>query len=264
MNPLLLFVPVLQLCLAVPGILSRAHSHNDYEQRKPLADALECGFSSVEADIHLVDGQLLVAHDRSEVKPGQTLAALYLDPLQERVHLHGGTVHPGGGEFTLWIDIKSEAGPAWSVLEPLLEQYRGMLTEYRDGTVSRKAVTVVLSGSRPVDALAAATRRLAFLDGRAPDLDADPPATLVPWISESWEKHFRWRGAGPVPDEDRRALDEFVRRAHTQHRRVRFWATGELPAMRELLHSAGVDLIGTDQPKSLREFLLGKEIPQPE
>ena len=33
----------------------------------PLFDALEQGFCSVEADIHLVDGKLLVAHDLKDV-----------------------------------------------------------------------------------------------------------------------------------------------------------------------------------------------------
>lgn len=35
-----------------------AHSHNDYEQRRPLLDALALGFNGAEADIRLVDGRL--------------------------------------------------------------------------------------------------------------------------------------------------------------------------------------------------------------
>ena len=64
--------------------LIHAHAHNDYEHTHPLFDALDHGFASVEADIHLVDGQLLVAHSRSEVNPERTLQALYLDPLRAR------------------------------------------------------------------------------------------------------------------------------------------------------------------------------------
>src|SRR4030095_12119754 len=43
--------------------LLRAHAHNDYEHTRPLLDALEQGFCSVEADIYLIDGELRVAHD---------------------------------------------------------------------------------------------------------------------------------------------------------------------------------------------------------
>ena len=74
--------------------LARAHAHNDYEHERPLFDALEQGFTSVEADIWLVDGQLLVAHDLENVQPGRTIEALYLEPLAALVRANGGVVHP--------------------------------------------------------------------------------------------------------------------------------------------------------------------------
>jgi hypothetical protein len=61
--------------------LAAAHAHNDYEHDRPLFDALEHGFTSVEADVWLVDGELRVAHDLEDAKPGVTLESLYLDPL---------------------------------------------------------------------------------------------------------------------------------------------------------------------------------------
>jgi len=64
--------------------LAQAHAHNDYEHDRPLFDALSHGFTSVEADIYLVDGQLLVAHDPEDLDPARTLRSLYLEPLRER------------------------------------------------------------------------------------------------------------------------------------------------------------------------------------
>ena len=61
---------------AAPGPLVHAQAHNDYEHTRPLLDALDHGFCGVEADIYLVDGQLLVAHDRDKVKPERTLQTL--------------------------------------------------------------------------------------------------------------------------------------------------------------------------------------------
>ena len=110
---------------AEPVPLIHAHAHNDYEHKRPLLDALDHGFCSVEADIYLVDGQLLVAHDRSKVKPERTLQALYLDPLRERVKKNGGRVYPGGPECTLLIDLK----PRWQTIYPVL---RDTLTNYAD------------------------------------------------------------------------------------------------------------------------------------
>ena len=65
--------------------LKQAHAHNDYLHDRPLLDALDHGFCSVEADIFLVDGELLVAHTRSELSKERTLKKLYLNPLRERV-----------------------------------------------------------------------------------------------------------------------------------------------------------------------------------
>src|SRR5436190_8469009 len=70
--------------------LLHAHAHNDYLHPHPLRDALACGFCSVEADIHLVNGELLVAHDRDKTRPGRTLEKLYLAPLRRRVRDNGG------------------------------------------------------------------------------------------------------------------------------------------------------------------------------
>jgi len=55
--------------------LPRAHSHNDYEHKRPLFDALDRGFCNIEADVHLVDGRLLVGHDPEDVNPERTLQA---------------------------------------------------------------------------------------------------------------------------------------------------------------------------------------------
>jgi len=62
--------------------LARAHAHNDYLHPRPLLDALDHGFTSVEADVWIVNGALLVAHDQRDVMPERTLRALYLEPLR--------------------------------------------------------------------------------------------------------------------------------------------------------------------------------------
>src|SRR5438105_13694218 len=127
--------------------LRQAHAHNDYEHARPLFDALDQGFCSVEADIYLVDGQLLVAHDRKDVKPERTLAKLYLDPLRARAQAHGGQIYPNGPPFWLLIDVKTEAKATFAALHPVLERYADILSVTTDGKFDRKAVTVVVSGN---------------------------------------------------------------------------------------------------------------------
>jgi hypothetical protein len=57
------------------------HSHNDYWRQVPLFEALSDGVTGVEADVHLIDGELYVAHSNSSIRTNRTLRSLYLDPL---------------------------------------------------------------------------------------------------------------------------------------------------------------------------------------
>src|SRR5436190_15279872 len=127
--------------------LRQAHAHNDYEHKRPLLDALARGFCSVEADIFLVDGELLVAHTRQEIKPGRTLEALYLGPLRKLAKANGGRVYPKGPTVFLLIDVKSGAGPTYAALEKVLARYDELLSITRDGKVEAEAVTVGVSGN---------------------------------------------------------------------------------------------------------------------
>ncbi|MHB1306985.1 MAG: phosphatidylinositol-specific phospholipase C/glycerophosphodiester phosphodiesterase family protein [Limisphaerales bacterium] len=246
-----LFVGMVGFADPVPG----AHSHNDYEHGRPLLDALDQGFCSVEADIFAVDGQLLVAHDRHQIKPERTLQALYLDPLRERVKANGGRVFRDGPEFFLLIDFKTGAGPTWAALEPVLEGYRDLLTEFRTNSTHRQAVTIVLSGNSPREQLDAAAIRRAAIDGRLPDLTANPSPHLVPWISENWINHFQWRGWGDMPADEKTKLRGLVARAHAQGRQVRFWGAPDLDPLWREQFDAGVDFINTDKLAGLAAFL---------
>jgi hypothetical protein len=236
--------------------LKGTHSHNDYWRQRPLLDALDHGFTSVEADIFLVDGELLVGHEREELQPGKTLEALYLQPLARRVRENGGHVFPDSHRFLLLIDIKTDAAPTYEQLSAVLSKYTDILTSVVHGKVQQRAVTVVISGNRPsVDEMAAADVRYAGLDGRISDLGSDVPAHLMPMISDNWTSHFSWKGNGPMPADEREKLLDIVERSHAARRVVRFWATPENENVWRELRLAGVDLLNTDQLARLAEFL---------
>lgn len=126
--------------------LPQAHAHNDYEHARPLLDALACGFCSVEADIWLTNGLLLVAHNLRDVRQERTLEALYLEPLRERAERNSGRVFPGGPSFTLLVDIKSESAPTYLALCDHLKAYAHALTVFRPEGVETNALTIILSG----------------------------------------------------------------------------------------------------------------------
>lgn len=250
-----MFALICLLLAADPSPLPSAHSHNDYEQKRPLRDALDQGFCSVEADIWLTPQGLLVAHDRKDFKPERTLERLYLTPLRERAKAHGGKIYPKGPTFWLLIDVKSEAIGTYAALHDLLKKYDDILSITRDGKHEVQAVTVVLSGNRARETVTKQTTRYVGLDGRPEDLDSDLPADLMPWISASWGSLFRWRGDGPMPDAERARLREHVAKAHARGRKVRFWATPENQAVWAELTDAKVDLLNTDQLAELATYL---------
>lgn len=244
----------------LPKPLERAHAHNDYAHERPLLDALEQGFCSVEADIFLVDGELLVGHTRLELRKSRTLESLYLKPLLERVKHNNAdhktsSVYQQAAPFTLLVDIKDDAEPTYQVLAKQLDSYRDMLTEYNEGKVVERAVQIVLSGNRPTELLAKMPRRLAFIDGRLSDLGSDTPVELMPLISDRWGSHFSWRGQGEFPAAEREKLHSIAKQAHASGQRLRFWATPETKQAWTELNAAGVDHINTDKLAELAQFL---------
>jgi hypothetical protein len=237
--------------------LDHAHAHNDYEHARPLLDALDRGFGSVEADIYLVNGALLVAHERDSVRADRTLEALYLAPLRGWIETHSGRVYADRPPLTLLIDVKSDAEATWAALEPLLRRYDDVITSWHGDSMTTRPVVAVISGERPLVTLSAQRDRWAGLDGRLGDLEASHsvPSAAMPLVSDDWEEITKWRGDGAPPNSARRRVAQAVARAHAQGRRLRFWNTPDLPAVWRLLLESGVDLIGADDLDALRQFL---------
>ncbi len=237
------------------GPLRVAHAHNDYLHTRPLEDAIEQGFCSVEADIFLIDGKLLVAHTRIEVVNNRTLESLYLDPLKKRIASNGGKVYRDGPPFGLLIDLKTDGEKTYLALHDVLARYADLFTRVEDGQVKPGPVDVVISGNRPQELIAAQKVRYCGIDGRLSDLDSDKPAHLLPMISDNWTNHFKWRGVGEMPADERARLKDIVQRAHAKNRVVRFWATPESTELWKELKNAGVDRINTDKLAELAAFL---------
>ncbi|NEC88332.1 phosphatidylinositol-specific phospholipase C/glycerophosphodiester phosphodiesterase family protein [Streptomyces sp. SID12501] len=245
-----------------PSPLWRAHAHNDFEHPRPLLDALDHRFGSVEADIYLVGDQLLVAHDPADLDPARTLESLYLDTLAARVRANHGSVYRGYRRpLQLLIDIKTEGSSTYLELDRHLRRYRGLFTTYAHGRVHPGPVTAVISGDRAARVpMEAQSVRRAFYDGRLADLGTSAPASFVPLISDNWTLNFTWPGVGPFPDAERARLNGIMSAAHARGQQVRFWATPDVagPARDALwgeLLAAGVDYLNTDDLAGLEAFL---------
>lgn len=256
---------LLLLWLGTSGLLSaqvapllHTHAHNDYEHEYPLFDALDHGFISVEADIHLIAGELYVYHDRPESPvPERTLSELYLEPLARLVRSNGGRVYANHDvSFFLMIDIKDNGAAVYAILRRQLAAYRNILTRFTAEGTKPGAVTVILSGDRPFAEVASDTSRLVGLDGRLTDLGKGYTAALLPWISDNFTRYFSWDGKEPILPEERQRLMHFAKQARQEGKYLRFWAAPEGPQSWATLLEAGVELINTDDLPGLRQFLL--------
>jgi hypothetical protein len=240
----------LALVLAQAAPLPNAHSHNDYWRPRPLEDALALGFCSIEADVFPVDGDLLVGHSKSELRPERTLRKLYLEPLARRIAENGGRVYPGGPELVLLVDVKSGPEESYRLLREQIKPLEPWL-----GRAAPGALRVVLSGARDREAVLADDEHWIGLDGRPEDLGKDYPVVAMPLVSADWNAHFPWKGEGPMPADQQAKLKDLVGRVHEEGRRIRFWGTPHRPSVWRELQAAGVDLIGADNLGMLADYL---------
>ena len=98
-------------------------------------------------------------------------------------------------------------------------QYDDIITVVRDGRLEQKPVTVIVSGDRPRETIAAEKIRYVGIDGRLADLESKLPSHLLPLISDNWSNHFKWRGEGDMPRGEKEKLAAIVERAHAAGRR---------------------------------------------
>ncbi len=243
-------------CVGAQAAEPAGHAHNDYEHPRPLLDALEHGFTSVEADIWLRDGDLLIGHDEADLDPARTLRALYLEPLREQVGTGSITA---ASPLRLLIDIKTGGQSTYSALSAVLRAYADILTRAENGRVTPGPVMAIVSGNRPKEAIAADEPRYAFYDGRLADLDSGLPPSFMPLVSDNWTKHFSWTGEGGMPPDQWQKLTRLVAEAHAKGHWLRFWATPDQPgpardAVWQVLSDAGVDFINTDDLAGFAAF----------
>ena len=228
--------------------LPNAHAHNDYEHKMPLYDALGQGFTSVEADVWLIDGELYVSHKRPGSLTGISLRELYLMPLQQRLKANGSRVYPGyEGVFFLMIDIKAQGIETYKVLRKQLLQY----SDFQANPYFK----VFLSGDRPFEDIRKDSAKVVALDGRPEDLGKGYSPALMPVVSDTYRKFCRWNGTGTMPEGEFEIVKKLADQAHAEGKKLRLWAIPDNENAWKTLLKAGVDLINTDKLAELSRVL---------
>jgi len=238
-----------------------AYAHNDYLNTIPLTEALQLGFRGVEVDYFLVDGELLVGHEREETKAGRTVEALYLSPLRdffEKV----GPMCPGGLPFLLNIESKLDGPESYQALHRLLARYEDILTTVRSGVVQPGPVQVVLVGWIPdLDYLLEQPVRYVAVQAHYNDLPPDHdryPGHLLKMISLNYNQKTISRGMEPVSPRLKRRLDLLIGLAREKPGRwVRVYNVPSKQDTYDDLIETGIDLIGTKDIRGAHRLLTG-------
>ena len=234
-----------------------AYAHNDYENPRPLRDAVRLGFSGVEADVFLVDGVLRVGHDRRQARRRETLEALYLTPLREIIS-RCGRLTPDSRRFLLAVEIKESSRATFEALVTLLGRYPEL---FAPASSSEAPIELILVGWHPPLPTLRQSERAPFrvqrrISGRSAVAAVDDEVRL---LSVDYGKTIgrRWNRAT-----DRRhwiASLRATKRAYPD----RLLRVHNLPADSTIyaaLLDAGVDLIGTKDLVKSRQLLHGREM----
>lgn len=237
-----------------PAPLTNGFSHNDYWRKRPLYDALQNGYSWVEADVYVRRKRLVVTHILPFFKKRRTLDRLYLNPLLTGKD-RKGEVLPDF-PVTLLVDIKSKPRRTYRALDALLKKYDSIITSCDSGVITRRKVTIVVSGKKPVALIRSQQCRRVFIDEDLRRSDRDSSAVAVSLMASCrYSRLLRWTGKGEMPAEEKIRLCNYVQTAHRNDEKVRLWAAPENAQVWRALLDCGVDLINTNQLVKLKTFL---------
>ena len=225
------------------------HSHNDYEKPAPLINALENKAYNVEADVYLVDGKLLVSHEKKDIKTERTLLSLYIQPIVQLYEKNKGFISKDKQyKPNLVIDIKENGETIISELVSLLKPYQ----KYFDRSLNPNAVQIVLSGDRGAISKWKSYPSLINFDGRPYEQYDAAALARVAFISDSYSKYINRQN--PTATD---SLSAVVTKAHQVKKPVRFWGAPDNEETWKKLIELTVDILNTDKVTECRHFLSG-------
>ncbi len=232
------------------------HAHNDYMHKKPLTEALESGFTSIEIDVFLYHNQLKVSHTPAGLAKKPDIEELYLKPMKERLERNHGEVYLGYSVPVIFmIDFKTASGETYVKLKEILAKYMSILTLYRkDSIIHVGPVQILISGNNPFSEVMKEDSSFVTIDAGIKALRDTKYDKVITRYSDPWGAYFSWKGTGTMPDSQKTKLDTLIEEAHRKGKHLRFYAIPDNPGLWQLLLDEHVDWVNTDKLKEYRKF----------
>jgi hypothetical protein len=243
----LLYAASAGICISQHAVHPQAHAHNDYEHDRPLLDAYTNGFTSVEADVHLRQGKLLIGHESVQAD-APDLAKLYLRPLDSLLKITGNRIFADSNvKFCLMLDLKTDGVATLEAIEKELMNFTGLKAS--------DAIDFLISGQVPKAEMLAGRFEGFKIDGRPEDLGKSIPTSRMPRISTRFGNIARTSRDGKIRAESLEKISQLAQQVHQEGKSLRLWAIPDNSLAWEQLLNAGVDILNSDQLEALNLFL---------
>ena len=205
-------------------------------------------FGSIEADIWLRKGIVLVGHDTIEIKTGRTLEEYYVKPLQACVKQNNGYPYADTArKLQILIDVKEDSVEALAALIALLDKYPAL--------EHSPAIRWCISGNRPAPESYTSYPPFIVFDGILHAHYTPEALSRIAMMSDDLHYYTRWDHRNGIPDTARQSLLAAVNSAHAAHLPVRFWDAPDFPVAWAQLKALQVDYINTDHIQELAAWL---------
>lgn len=249
---LTLLALVIGINLTAQQILPNGHSHNDYVHPHPLLDALSYGFKSIEIDVWLYNGKLVVDHDGIGLDTKKEIEELYLKPIAERIKARNGWVYDRDTTPTVFmIEFKNDGELCYVKLKEIIEKYKPL---FCDRMGKGGPIKILITGNKPWKTLLQGNEQFVTADGDIKQIAESTPAYIIERVSDPYTNHFTWRGRGKMPKAQKEKLLELVKVAHYHGRQIRFYSLPQNERVWAALLDAGVDWINVDKLEKFATF----------
>ncbi len=221
------------------------HAHNDYQQPQPLDHAIQHKVYSLEADVFLKNGKLLVAHDKEELATAPKLKSLYLKPIIKLFKKHQGRISADTAYApVLMIDIKDDGAAAIAAIVKAVKNHHRVF----DRSINPMAVQIVISGNRGAISQWIAYPAYIFFDGRPRENYDAATLQRVGFISDAYKNY-----ASPA-DSTAYKLQQVSAQVHRQNKLLRIWGMPDDAASWQRQQQLGIDIINTDKVAECSSF----------
>lgn len=227
----------------------KLHAHNDYKSHVPFWEAYASQCASIEIDILLRKGELLVAHESETSHPARTLKSMYIDAIISAGNLNLAPPL----NFQLLIDLKTDA---YKTLEVLVRQLEAHKT-YWYSRENPEGIKIVISGNQPHVKDYNKYPDYIFFDYQDRSLSADLPWDKIALCSFDFKDFSVWNGKGRMTEAQKKKVQTMIDKVHQHHKPIRFWGSPDNKTAWKAFYDMEVDYINTDQPFLANTYLGG-------